>query len=65
MELGLLLCRNEIVPVYKKNGWEVVKSSTYFIRKSKIQKYPYTTMVLRYFDSDWPKGNIDLCGLPW
>lgn len=65
VEFALLLCRDELAPVYAKLGWEIVAGPTTFEQPSGRATYPRQTMVLRYTARAWPSGPIDLCGLPW
>lgn len=64
-EFGLLICRNEMAPFYRKNGWENIEASTYFMQESGRYRYKQTSMILRCRDRNWPQGDVDLCGLPW
>jgi hypothetical protein len=62
---GLLLCRDQVSPVYAKLGWEVVEGPTSFMQPSGPATYPQLTMVMRFGEQPWPIGPIDLSGLPW
>lgn len=64
-EFGLLICRDEMAPFYRKNGWESIRTSTYFMQESGRYRYKQTSMILRCKDRNWPQGDVDLCGLPW
>ncbi len=64
-EFALLLCRDEIIPVYARVGWKRVKGPTWFSQPSGKRLYPGATMVYQCGQRVWPPGPIDLCGLPW
>lgn len=65
VEFGLLLCRHEVSPVYAKMGWTIVPGPTTFTRSGVAATYPNDTMILRLADKEWPRGPIDMLGLPW
>ena len=65
VDFALLLCRDEVAPVYARLGWETVAGPTTFEQPTGRAPYPHHTMVLRYTARAWPSGPIDLCGLPW
>jgi predicted GNAT family N-acyltransferase len=64
-DFGLLLCRDEVVPIYQRYNWYLVDGSTFFDQKTGIQKYPKQTMILNLTEKQWPEGDIFLCGMPW
>jgi GNAT superfamily N-acetyltransferase len=64
-EFGLLVCRDEMAPFYMKNGWEKIEAYTYFMQESGRYRYKQTSMTLRCKERNWPRGDVDLCGLPW
>ena len=64
-DFGLLLCRDEVVPIYQRYNWYLVDGSTFFDQKTGIQKYPKKTMIVNLTEKQWPEGDIFLCGLPW
>jgi GNAT superfamily N-acetyltransferase len=65
VDFALLLCRDEVAPVYTKLGWEFVTGPTTFGQPGGRATYPRQTMVLRFSPLAWPQGPIDLRGLPW
>lgn len=62
---ALLLCRDEVAPVYAKLGWEFAEGPTSCEQPSGRVTYPRRTMILRFGTQPWPPGPIDLRGLPW
>ncbi len=65
INFALLLCRQEVVPVYTKLGWEIVDGPTTFDQPNGKRMYPKLTMIFECGKEQWPIGPIDLCGLPW
>ncbi len=66
-ELGMLLCRENLIPVYRSAGWHVVSGRVEFEQpgRSAPTVYPGVAMVLPCQASNWPPGRVDLLGLPW
>jgi aminoglycoside 2'-N-acetyltransferase I len=64
-EFGLLLCQPKVSPVYGKLGWTRVDGPTSFSQPGGTVTYPHYTMVLPLTDKVWPRGAIDMLGLPW
>ncbi len=65
LDYGLLLCRSEVAPFYEKLGWRIVGDPTTFDQPTGKTIFPRLTMVLELVEKPWPKGTVDLCGLPW
>ena len=65
VDFGLLVCRDEVAPVYEKAGWRTVAGPTAFEQPSGRATYRRLTMVLPLGGAGWPEGEIDLRGLPW
>ncbi len=61
----LLLCRSEVAPFYAKLGWKIIDGPTTFDQPSGKAVFPRLTMILEGGEKPWPKGPVDLCGLPW
>lgn len=61
----LLLCRSEVAPFYTKLGWKITNETTTFDQPSGKTVFPRLTMILEGGGVTWPKGPVDLCGLPW
>lgn len=64
-EFCLLLCREEVAPLYARFGWKRVEGPTTFQQPVGKMIYPRLTMILSCRGREWPIGPIDLCGLPW
>jgi GNAT superfamily N-acetyltransferase len=62
---GLLLCREEVSSFYNGLGWKVNDFSTTFEQPKGKMTFPKLTMTYSCKGNVWPKGPIDLNGLPW
>lgn len=62
---ALLICREELTPVYCKSRWSPVAASTFFTQSSGLQVSPRVTMIRVLAEQPWPAGLINLRGLPW
>ena len=63
-DFGLLLCATELIPFYRRLGWQVVKSSLHFDQPEGKVKWEAETMILSKGSANEPE-KIDLIGLPW
>jgi hypothetical protein len=64
-EFALLLCRQEVTPVYARLGWKIVDGPTTFWQPGGRLTYSELTMIFECGQQSWPTGPIDLGGLPW
>jgi len=62
---GLLLCRQEVSGFYDKLGWNVNNFPTTFDQPEGKMIFPRRTMTYCGEGKFWPKGPVDLNGLPW
>jgi len=65
LDFALLLCDDKVVPIYRKLNWYVVEGPTVFKQSTGIIKYSKNTMILDLSNKKWPRGKINLNGLPW
>jgi predicted acetyltransferase len=65
VDFGLMVCTEQMVPFYEKRGWKLVAQSLVTEQADGKKALGYPVMVLPISEKDWPKGIIDLCGLPW
>jgi aminoglycoside 2'-N-acetyltransferase I len=65
VDFGLMIATKEIIPRYEKVGWRVIADSLLVDQADGKTRLNYPVMVLSVLKQDWPKGPIDLCGLPW
>ena len=64
LKFVLLLCRDEVLPIYLKSNWYTVKGPTFYEQSSGLKEYSKNTMILNLSDREWPDGDIFLKGLP-
>ena len=64
-DFGLLLCREAVAPFYERLGWGRVPGPVVFDQPAGRVTWGMLCMVLPCRRSDWPPGEVDLCGLPW
>lgn len=65
LKFGLLMCNEELVPLYQRLAWKIVESPLVYDQPSGKVKHDLKTMVLCCSLKEWPEGPIDLCGFPW
>lgn len=66
LEYVLLVCGDERVPFYGSLGWQVVEDPMYLDQPDDSKHlFDAVVMILTLAGKPWPKGVIDLCGLPW
>lgn len=65
LEYAILLTSNELEAFYNKFGYTIVKTPCLMEQKVGKVNFEDIVMVLPLKDKSWPKGIIDLCGLPW
>ena len=66
VEFGLLICEREMVPLYRRLWWEIADAPLVFEQSSGKTSFPEAVaMVLPCSGKEFPRGVIDLCGLPW
>jgi len=65
VDFGLLVCSTERARYYAKFGWQVVEGPLWVDQPQGKVILKAVTMILPCKKTDWPDGEIDLCGLPW
>jgi aminoglycoside 2'-N-acetyltransferase I len=65
VDFGLLACRPNTTPFYRKLGWQPIQEEVVFDFQGTKRLLPEMTMLLSLGDEPWPEGKIDLCGSPW
>lgn len=65
LDFGLLTCKPRLEGLYARLGWRTVEGPTVFDQPSGMRSCGGLTMVIECGGRPWPKGKIDLCGLPW
>ncbi len=62
---GFLLCRAHVQALYAGLGWQALDVPVTFEQAGAPYAWPAVAMVYRYGAALWPKGQVDLRGLPW
>lgn len=65
LPFALLTCKPRLEHLYARLGWRSVEGPTVFDQPSGMRSCGGLTMVIECGGRPWPKGRIDLCGLPW
>ena len=65
VEFGLLVCGEIMIPYYAKFGWKLLERTMLIDQPQGKVTYTDPIMILPVCKEEWPKGEIDLCGLPW
>jgi GNAT superfamily N-acetyltransferase len=65
VEFGLLICNQQMMPYYRKLGWQAVQGPLTFNQPQGQVTFTDVTMILPCTKKAWPPGTIDLCGPPW
>jgi ribosomal protein S18 acetylase RimI-like enzyme len=65
VEFGLLICNQQMIPYYRKLGWQVVEGPLVFQQPQGPVIFEDVTMILPGIRQEWPPGVIDLGGPPW
>ncbi len=65
VELGLLLCADELVPFYQRLGWQSATGSLVFDQPGGKITWTQNVMVYTRDRSRFIADKIDLCGFPW
>jgi aminoglycoside 2'-N-acetyltransferase I len=65
VDFGLMIATEQMTFRYSKAGWREVAHLLQIDQPSGKTTLDYPVMVLPVCEQTWPKGSIDLCGLPW
>jgi predicted acetyltransferase len=65
VDFGLMIATDQMISRYQKIGWKVVAHTLLIDQPAGKTTLNYPVMVLPVCKQIWPKGQIDLCGLPW
>jgi len=65
VDFGLMIATEKMIPSYEKKGWKVVSQSMQIEQPEAKRALCYPVMFLPVEKTDWPGGEIDVCGLPW
>ncbi|HOZ49124.1 MAG TPA: GNAT family N-acetyltransferase [Candidatus Hydrogenedentes bacterium] len=64
-DFGFLLCSYDLVPFYRKLGWELMDAPVMFGQTTGLEYWNEEAMVFPCAGQEWPEGEVDLCGPPW
>lgn len=66
VDFGLLICGETMIPYYARFGWKLIARQMWIEQpQGRVLYHDAPTMILPVCQTDWPVGEIDLCGLPW
>jgi aminoglycoside 2'-N-acetyltransferase I len=65
VDFGLMIATEEMTSRYIKAGWTEVAHLLQIEQPTGNTTLNYPVMVLPVCKQNWPKGSINLCGLPW
>lgn len=65
VDFGLMTCFAWLVEYYEKMGWKIVADHLVMDQPDGKRTLNYPVLVLPVVKTDWPVGEINLCGLPW
>jgi predicted acetyltransferase len=65
VDFGLMIATKEMIPRYERVGWRMIADSLLIDQPDGRTTLNSPVMVLPVLKKDWPKGPIDLGGLPW
>jgi predicted acetyltransferase len=65
VDFGLITCYPWLVEYYERTGWRIVADKLFMDQPDGKKTIKLPIMALPVTRNKWPKGEIDLCGLPW
>jgi GNAT superfamily N-acetyltransferase len=65
VDFGFLICGEPLVHYYNKFGWKLTARQMWIEQPKGRVLYNALIMVLPVCKTEWPQGEIDLCGRPW
>ena len=65
VDFGFLFCFQKLVPLYQKCGWREIPAKVYYQQSTGRTGWLYAAMNYPAQKSEWPAGEVDLCGFPW
>ncbi|HEX3510394.1 MAG TPA: GNAT family N-acetyltransferase [Solirubrobacteraceae bacterium] len=65
-ERAMLFCREQLVPVYSRLGFEPIEDPVWIEQPAGRVRMPLAAMWLAlHLPTDWPPGRVDVAGLPF
>jgi predicted acetyltransferase len=65
VDFGMMIATLQMVPRYERLGWLVAAQSMQIDQPDGKTTLDFPVMILPVCKLKWPKGEIELCGLPW
>jgi aminoglycoside 2'-N-acetyltransferase I len=65
VEFGFLFCRDQLVPFYARQGWQLVNEPVEIEQDTGNIVSPFNVMVLGCRSDAWPPGAVSLDSRPW
>lgn len=65
LPFGLLTCKPKLESLYTGMGWRTINEPNTFVQPTGNRSCGGLIMVNESGGESWPKGKINLCGLPW
>ncbi len=65
LPFSLLTCKPRLETLYSGMGWRAVNCPNVFTQPTGNRSCGGLIMIKEHGKISWPKGRIDLCGLPW
>ena len=65
VDFGLLICGEALVHYYNKFGWKLTAKQMWIEQPKGRVLFDALIMILPVCKTEWPRGEIDLCGRPW
>jgi predicted acetyltransferase len=65
VDFGMMIATEPMISRYEKLGWSLAAHSMLVEQPDGKMMLNYPVMILPVCRQGWPKGEIDICGLPW
>ncbi len=65
LPFGSLTCKSRLESLYSGMGWRTIREPNVFVQPTGNRSCGGLIMIYELGEIPWPKGKIDLCGLPW
>lgn len=62
---ALLFCREQLVPFYRQQGWQLINDSVLVLQPQGVIQFPASVMVYPLNQFNWPAGAINIDSPPW
>ena len=65
VDFGLMIATENVIQRYEKCGWKLISNTMLIEQPDGHRAFSIPILILPVCRDTWPKGQIDLCGLPW